>query len=208
MSKLKLYVDSQYVSPYALSAFVALTEKGLSFEIVEVDLSKNENLSSEFSSMSRTSRVPVLEHQGFNLSESSAIVEYIEENFEGAALYPELSKEKAQARQIQAWLRSDLMPIRVERSTEVIYYKPSEASLSVAAQQAAKKLFYVANSFLPEHQEYLFGSWCIADVELSLMLHRLILNGDQVPENLVKYAKNQWQRPSVKKWVNKKRPAL
>jgi glutathione S-transferase len=208
MSKLKLYVDSQYASPYALSVFVALTEKKLSFEIVEIDLAKNENLSLEFSLMSKTSRIPVLEHEGFSLSESSAIVEYVEENFSGESLYPKSSQEKAQARQIQAWLRSDLMPIRVERSTEVIYYKPSKAPLSVAAQQAATKLFFVANNFLQNNQEYLFGSWSIVDVELSLMLHRLILNGDVVPENLEHYAKNQWLRSSVQKWVNKNRPAL
>lgn len=208
MSKLKLYVDSQYASPYALSVFVALTEKNLSFEIAEIDLSKNENLSPEFSLISKTSRIPVLEHEDFSLSESSAIVEYIEENFSGESLYPKSSQEKAQARQIQAWLRSDLMPIRVERSTEVIYYKPSEVPLSVAAQQSVKKLFFVANSFLHNNKKYLFGSWSIVDVELSLMLNRLILNGDAVPENLVDYAKNQWLRPSVQKWVNKKRPSL
>jgi glutathione S-transferase len=208
MPKLKLYVDSQYASPYALSVFVALTEKNLSFDIVEIDLSKNENLTPEFSLISKTSRIPVLEHDGFNLSESSAIVEYIEENFSGESLYPKTSQAKAQARQIQAWLRSDLMPIRVERSTEVIYYKPSEAPLSIVAQQAAKKLFFVANSFLHNNQEYLFDSWSIVDVELSLMLHRLILNGDVVPENLVRYAKSQWLRPSIQQWINKNRPVL
>ncbi|MGB3494409.1 MAG: glutathione transferase [Elainellaceae cyanobacterium] len=208
MSKLKLYVDSQYASPYALSVFVALTEKDLAFEIIEVDLAKNENLSHEFSLISITSRVPVLEHQGFNLSESSAITEYIEETFAGISLYPKLPNKKAQARQIQAWLRSDLMPIKVERSTQVVYYKPSESPLSGAAQQAAQKLFFVSNCFLKNGQDHLFGSWCIADVELSLMLHRLILNGDTVPENLVNYAKSQWLRPSVQKWVNKTRPAL
>lgn len=208
MPKLKLYVDSQYASPYALSVFVALTEKKLSFEIVEIDLSRNEHLSPEFSLISKTSRIPVLEHEGFSLSESSAIVEYLEENFSGESLYPKTSQEKAQARQIQAWLRSDLMPIRVERSTEVIYYKPSEAPLSDVAQQAVEKLFFVANSFLHNKQEYLFGSWSIVDVELSLMLHRLILNGDIVPENLENYAKKQWLRPSVQKWVNRNRPVL
>lgn len=208
MSKLKLYVDSQYASPYALSVFVALTEKGLPFEMVEIDLSVNENLSPEFSLISKTSRIPVLEHESFSLSESSAITEYIEETFSGTSLYPNSAQEKAQARQIQAWLRSDLMPIRVERSTEVIYYKPSEAPLSAAAQHAVKKLFSVSNSFLHNNQEYIFGSWSIVDLELSLMLHRLILNGDTVPENLVLYAKKQWLRPSVHEWVNRKRPAL
>lgn len=35
---LRLFVDAQFTSPYALSAFVALREKGLPFEIELVDL--------------------------------------------------------------------------------------------------------------------------------------------------------------------------
>jgi glutathione S-transferase len=54
----------------------------------------------------------------------------------------------------------------------------------------------------------LFGEWSIADVDLALMLNRLILNGDRVPAALVDYAQRQWQRPSVQAWVNLPRPAL
>jgi glutathione S-transferase len=207
MPTLKLYVDSRYTSPYAMSAFVALTEKKLSFEMVPVDLSKSENLKEDFSKMSLTSRVPVLEHDGFYLSESSAIDEYIDETFEGQKLYPLSTKQKAQARQVQAWLRSDLMPIRLERSTEVVFYKPSIIPLSAAAQQAVEKLFYISNSLLRKNEKFLFGEWCIADTDLALMLQRLILNGDVVPENLVVYAKQQWLRPSVQAWVNRVRPS-
>jgi len=54
----------------------------------------------------------------------------------------------------------------------------------------------------------LFGSWSIADVDLALMLNRLALNGDAVPEKLAEYARRQWQRPSVQEWVSLKRPKL
>ena len=38
---LRLYLDAQFASPYAMSAFVALSEKGLSFEVTTVDLAVN-----------------------------------------------------------------------------------------------------------------------------------------------------------------------
>ena len=44
-------------------------------------------------------------------------------------------------------------------------------------------------------------SWSIVDAELALMLQRLIQNGDAVPEHLKTYALQQWQRPSVQKWL-------
>ena len=36
---LTLFVDAQYASPYAMSAFVALTVKALPFELRTIDLS-------------------------------------------------------------------------------------------------------------------------------------------------------------------------
>lgn len=206
MQPLKLYVDSRYTSPYAMSAFVALTEKKIPFELITIDLSSAQQLEQSFSQISLTSRVPTLEHDGFFLSESSAIDEYINEVFEGINLYPSSPQEKARARQVQAWLRSDLMPIRQERSTEVIFYKPSTTPLSTSAQQAVQKLFFVSSNLLQGSSKNLFGEWSIADVDLALMLNRLIMNEDSVPENLKTYAEYQWQRPSVQAWVNMKRP--
>lgn len=200
---LKLYVDARYTSPYAMSAFVALTEKKLAFDLITVDLHKAEQYQVGFSKMSLTSRVPLLDHDGFYLSESSAIDEYVDETFPGLKLFPTSAKEKAKARQVQAWIRSDLMPIRMERSTEVIFYKPVSTPLSESAQEAAKKLFFIADELLKDGQQNLFGEWCIADTDLALMLNRLVLNGDAVPEKLAAYAKYQWQRASVQDWVKK-----
>ncbi|MGV8577848.1 glutathione transferase, partial [Pseudomonas aeruginosa] len=46
-----------------------------------------------------------------------------------------------------------------------------------------------------------FREWCIADTDLALMLNRLVMHGDPVPERLRHYAHKQWQRPSVQAWL-------
>ncbi len=204
---LRLYVDSQFASPYAMSAFVALSEKGLPFELETVNLAANEHHATNYASKSLTRRVPTLQHGNFFLSESSAIAEYVDESFSGVALYPSAPRDKARARQVQAWLRSDLMPIRQERTAEVVFYGSRANPLSAAARQATEKLFLAAEALL-EDSEYLCGQWSIADVDLAFMLNRLIFHGDAVPEKLVAYARRQWQRPSVHQWVNQKRPPL
>ncbi len=203
---LRLYVDAQFVSPYAMSVYVALHEKQLDFHISAVDLGALEHRAAGFSQLSLTQRVPTLLHGDFALSESSAITEYIDETFAGIALYPRDPQARARARQLQAWLRSDLMPVRQERSTEVIFYGPAGVPLSAAAHHAAKTLFQVAQALLPEGAENLFGDWSIADVDLALMLNRLVMNGDAVPKRLASYADRQWQRPSVQRWVALERP--
>jgi glutathione S-transferase len=205
---LRLYVDAQFASPYAMSAFVALHEKGLPFEIVTVDLATSENQAAGFASMSLTRRVPTLLHGDFSLSESSAITEYVDDLFSSTPLYPVDPRNKARARQVQAWLRSDLMPIRQERSTEVVFYGAKKPPLSSAARESAQKLFSAAESLLPLGSANLCDQWSIADVDLALMLNRLVMNGDSVPERLAAYAKQQWLRPTVQLWVNQMRPPL
>jgi glutathione S-transferase len=49
---LKLYVDSQFVSPYAISAYVALREKGLDFELETVNLDAGQNKEPSFTAKS------------------------------------------------------------------------------------------------------------------------------------------------------------
>ena len=206
---LTLYVDREFASPYAMSVFVALTEKGIPFTLQTIDLGAQENLQPSFRDRSLTSRVPTLMHGDFALSESSAISEYLEESFAPpmhAPVYPRGVAERARARQIQAWLRSDLMPIREERPTTVVFFRPTDAPLSPTASAAAAKLFHAAQTLLGNRSTSLFDEWCIADTDLALMLNRLILNGDKVPAQLVEYASQQWQRPSVQAWVKQNRP--
>ena len=198
---MKLFVDSNYLSPYAMSVFVALREKQIPFEIALVDLDRAEHLAPQYASLSTTLRVPTLSDGAFHLSESSAICEYLEDRFPGTAIYPSDPQRKAKAREIQAWLRSDLVPIRTERSTDVVFLKRSPPPLSATAQAAAAKLFAAAHALLPEGSESLFGVWSIADTDLALMLNRLVFGGDEVPQRLAAYAKAQWQHPGVQEWA-------
>jgi glutathione S-transferase len=201
---LQLFVDALYTSPYALSAFVALKEKGLPFELQPINLQKKENYLAPYMQRSLTARVPTLVHDGFELSESSAISEYLDEIFSpGAypALYPHHPQDRARARQIQAWLRSDLVSLREERPTHTIFIKPTQIPLSPAGRASAEKLITTASRLIKNPTSYLFDRWCIADTDLALMIQRLVKNGDTVPDMLASYARFQWQKPSVKAWL-------
>lgn len=205
---LRLYADAQFASPYAMSVFVALQEKQLPFELFAVDLATDANREERYAANSLTQRVPTLEHGDFALSESSAITEYLDDTFAERLVYPQDRHLRARARQLQAWLRSDLMPIRQERSTEVVFYKRQAPSFSAKAQLAVQKLYFAADRLLSHDASNLFGDWCIADTDLALMLNRLVMNGDDVPAKLASYAAHQWERTSVQQWVMLDRPRL
>jgi glutathione S-transferase len=202
-----LYVDSNFASPYALVAYVSLLEKGLTFDVKPLELFADAQKDSSFA-MSITRRVPTLIQDGFALSESSAICEYLDESFDGTPLYPKGLRNRARARQVQAWVRSDLLPIREERPTWVVFCGAKRPALSPQGAEAAQKLFVGALQLLEGRSENLFGDWSIADVDLTMMLQRLIAHGDSVPERLAQYANQQWRRPSVQQWIKLPRPPL
>ncbi|CRY53612.1 putative transferase [Yersinia intermedia] len=198
-----LYSDADFFSPYVMSAFVALTEKALPFTLSTINLSTGEHMQPAYARLSTTQRVPTLVIDDFQLSESSAIAEYLEDRFPSpdyASIYPQDRQERARAREIQAWLRSDFMPIRTERPTEVVFAGLKLPPLSESGLQAASKLISGLEPLVSDGRKYLFNEWCIADTDLALMLNRLVLNGDPLPDYLQQYASYQWRRPSVQQW--------
>lgn len=203
-----LYVDSQFASPYAMSAFVALSVKMAEFKTVALDLAAGQASTAQYNAHSLTSRVPTLVDGDFSISESSAIAEYLDEQYSGERLFPADIRERARARQVQAWLRSDLSALKRDRTTEVVFYQPSKNPLSAAGVEAASKLIRAADTLLLPGYEHIFSRWCIADVDLAMMLNRLVLNGDPVPKRLSEYANRQWQNSAIQAWLSKPRPPL
>ncbi|WP_376699782.1 glutathione transferase [Pseudomonas bharatica] len=179
----------------------------MDFETVPVDLDQGQNQADDYSRLSLTQRVPTLVHNGFALSESSAISEYLEDLYPERPVYPRDPRQRARARQVQAWLRSDLMPIREERSTLVVFYGVKQGHCRRRAGGGTQADRGGAG-VVAGGAEYLCGEWSIADADLAVMLNRLILNGDEVPQRLKDYAARQWQRASVREWAEKVRPAL
>jgi glutathione S-transferase len=104
-----------------------------------------------------------------------------------------------------AWIRSDLMPIREERATHTFFYKHPVQPLSREGKAAAEKLIAAASAFVPDGRTSLFDAFSIADADLAMMLMRLVGNGDPVPAKLRDFVTAQWQRPSVRAWVERER---
>ena len=99
------------------------------------------------------------------------------------------------------------MPIRQERTTTTLFYEGVDFEpLSAAAQAAAAHLLGVAEALIPQGRTTLFAAFCIADADFALMLQRLLWNGHPAPDKLQAYVDAQWERPSVRAWLEQKRP--
>lgn len=206
MADLTLWVDAFWISPYAFSAFVALEEKQLPYDVQEVAMHRAENRAPDYARRSLTARVPMLRHGDFHLSESSAIAEYLDDAFPGAPrLLPADAPRRARARQVMAWVRSDLMPIREERSTNTIFYEPATEPLSEKARKAAATLLAATDALLAPGATSLFGTFSVADADLTLMLQRLGKSGHPLGDRVQRFVDATWSRPSVRKWVERPR---
>ena len=205
---LTLYVDDHWTSPYAFSSFVALREKKLDFEVEEVSLPKREQHLPAYRESSLTGRIPSLRHDDYWLSESSAIDEYVAEVFpfpKHPRIFPEDLKERGRARQLMAWVRSDLMPIREQRGTASVFYDRPVQPLNKEGEDSVARLLRVADTVISETRTTLFAQWCIADADFALMLNRVVKHGHKVPAKIARYVEANWQRPSVREWVDHQR---
>jgi glutathione S-transferase len=81
--------------PYCARARIALAEKGLEHEVIEVDLEQRPAWLYE---KNPTGRVPVIEEDAWLLPESSVILEYLEERYPEPPLLPPDPADRALAR--------------------------------------------------------------------------------------------------------------
>jgi glutathione S-transferase len=209
MAAFTLYVEPFYFSPYVFSSFVALREKKVGFDVVEVSLVDGAHRDRSYADAAVTGRVPSLEHDGFRLAESSAIAEYLEEVRPPpghARLLPEAPRDRARARQLMAWMRSDIGGLRDDRPTSSMFYRFKDIPWSEQGKRDVERLLRVADQLVPPEGGPLFGAWSLVDSELAFMLHRLLLNDEPVPARIAAYAREQWARPSVQEFVQHARP--
>src|SRR5579871_1452345 len=162
MSDLTLYNDEFWISPFAFACFVALEEKGLDYQVKTVALNRKEHRKPEYAGPSITGKIPALVHGSFWLTESSAIIEYLEDAFPGKRVLPAGAKERARARQLMSFLRTEMNPLREDRPTTVMFYEKTTRALTPPGAQAAANLLRVAEAILGDGN-FVAGEWSIAD---------------------------------------------
>lgn len=205
MAELTLYGESSWVSPWVFHAMVALEEKRLPYALEIFDLPLTPAQRDELQRRAVIGKVPMLAHGAVCITESLAISEYLAERFPAPAhprLFPEDLGERARARQVMSWVRTNLGALREQRPTTSVFGRPVTSPLSDKARGDAAELVRVASGMV-KAKEGMFGAWCIADADLALALMRLVANGDPVPALLADYALAQFQRPSHVKYTSR-----
>ena len=87
-------------SVYVRSVLLALTEKGVAHDVVEVDVFAEDGPPADHLARHPFGKIPAFDHDGFRLFETPAIARYVDEAFPGPALQP--ADPKGRARMMQA----------------------------------------------------------------------------------------------------------
>jgi glutathione S-transferase len=169
---------------------MVLHEKGIDFEVNEVDLS---NKSDEFLKVSPYGKVPVLRVDGTSLYESNVVNEYLDEVYDSPRLMPDDPEERASVRSWMAFADDYFFPslYRVRMGLQRGY---SEDEI----EEAKDKLYDVLSRL--EHQlegrEYLVGGYTLADIAHAGNFQRLrvLAKSGEVPLH---------EYPNVMEWMNR-----
>jgi len=102
--RMKLYMHPASTTSRAVALFIA--DNNLPVEFQVVDLFTGEHLREPYTSINPSKMVPVLDDDGFRLTESSAILKYLAEK-SGSPAYPKDLRRRARVNEVMDWFNSN-----------------------------------------------------------------------------------------------------
>ncbi len=143
---------------------IALLEKGLEFERINIDLSKREQKNSDYLKIHPFGQVPALDDEGFIIYDSTVINEYLEDEYPYPSLMPKDSEGRARARLMEDFRDTHFNPYFVHLIQEM--RKPEgerDAQRIDNARSEITRAFDRTESEL-NGNEYLAGPFSLADI--------------------------------------------
>jgi len=179
--------------PFSQRCRFVLFEKGMDFEIRDVDLY---NKPEDIAVMNPYGQVPILVERDLVLYESNIINEYIDERFPHPQLMPADPVMRARARLFLFNFEKELF-VHVG-TLEARESRADEKALDQARQQIRDRLSQLAPIFLKN--KFMLGEdFSMLDVAIAPLLWRLDHYGIELPKNaapLQKYAERIFSRPA------------
>ncbi len=200
-------------STYVRSARLAMEEKGVDYDLLEVDFLAAD-MPDEHLARHPFAKVPALEHDGLMLYETAAIERYIDEAFDGPSLQPSDPAGRARMTQIISIIDSYTYPctvgdLVVQRLVQPMLGGTADESIVEAALPAVDKSMGELERLLGD-QEYLAGSTVsLADLHLAPIFAYFVATPESkgIMEN--KPALNAWwQRMESRESLAKTQPQL
>jgi glutathione S-transferase len=152
---------------------IALLEKGLEFERINVDLSKREQKNPDYLKIHPFGQVPALDDEGFVIYDSTIINEYLEDEYPYPSLMPKDSEGRARARLMEDFRDTHFNPYFVHLIQEM--RKPEGERDAQRIERAKAEIAKALDRIEHELQgyEYLAGPFSLADIAFMANIEQL-----------------------------------
>lgn len=109
-----LTLHNYFRSSAAYRVRIAMNLKGLDYDYVPVHLTRDGGMQFKepYKSLNPQQLVPLLDDDGFQISQSLAIIEYLDEKFPNTRLLPDSPEGRARVRQIALAISCDIHPLQ------------------------------------------------------------------------------------------------
>ncbi len=109
-----LVLHNYFRSSAAYRVRIAMNLKGLDYQYLSVHLTRDGGmqLKDDYTSLNPQQLVPLLDDSGFQLSQSLAIIEYLDDKFPAFRLLPTSIEKRARVRQIALAIACDIHPLQ------------------------------------------------------------------------------------------------
>jgi glutathione S-transferase len=188
--------------PFGQKVRIALAEKGLTYDLVQVDITKGENRHPDFFRLNPFGRVPVLVDEDTTIYDSTIINEYLEDEYPEPPLLPLIgsSAQRARARRLEDFADTSFTP-QVGHLMAELGKPDSERSAERLQRlnQAVERVLDYLNQELAG-QQFLAADFSVAEIAF---IPRLLV----LPNLGIEAGTN---RPNVDGWVKRllERPSL
>lgn len=188
--------------PFGQKVRIVLAEKGLAYELVQIDLAQGEQRRPDFLRLNPFGRVPVLIDEELTIYDSTVIAEYLEDEYPEPPLLAAVGSSglRARARSWEDFADTSFTPQVGQLMAELT--KPEaerDAARVQRLQQSVERMLTFLNHEL-QGQEYLTGQFSVADIAFVPRLVVLRDLGVEAGEN----------RPNVEAWLQRliERPSI
>ncbi|MGI9324117.1 MAG: glutathione S-transferase family protein [Pseudomonadales bacterium] len=188
-----LYEHTFSIVPWRVR--IALSEKGVVYDSIATNLYSKEP-TPEFLELNPFAQIPVLDDNGFVVSESIAILEYLEEKYPHPALLPADLKSRALVRNLLCWGSDYWPPAWKKWMAPRLPNGLGEPWTEASVAQGRKELCYHLDVLEKQlgSNDWLVADYSLADIGYApfvLVLDRVEL-GDEIEK-----------RARVKRWVER-----
>ncbi|HEY6395315.1 MAG TPA: glutathione S-transferase family protein [Candidatus Binataceae bacterium] len=189
--------------PYGQKVRVVLSEKGLSYDLISVDLSQGEHRRPEFLRLNPFGRVPVLVDEDTTVYDSTIINEYLEDEYPEPPVLPLVgsSATRARARLFEDFADTSFTPQVGQLVAEVSKAEAErdQARLGRLRQSVERVLDYLNHEL--QGQQFLAGEFSVADIGFAprlLILKELGIEIAGNRGNVDGWFRRLLERPSIR----------